>query len=89
MDYLNRPPFRRSAYFYLTIMEDFEPFQYLHFESSSLKNGNYFQKTGALLKMQHFDPKLSSQKPMLRKIGWGVQNGCIKKNGILPLFFFF
>ena len=48
MDYLNRPPFRRSAYFCLTIMEDFEPFQYLHFESSSLKNGNYFQKTGAL-----------------------------------------
>ena len=26
-----------------------------------------------------------SQKPMLRQIEWGVQNGPIPKNGVLPV----
>ena len=35
--------------------------------------------------MQHFHTKLLCQKLMLRQIKWGVQNGPIKKNGILPV----
>ena len=27
----------------------------------------------------------ASEKPMLRQIEWGVQNGSITKNGLLPL----
>ena len=33
--------------------------------------------------MQLFHTKLLCQKPMLRKIEWGVQNRLITKNGVL------
>ena len=36
------------------------------------------------LKAQHFHTKLTCKKPMLREIEWGVQNGPIAKNGVLP-----
>ena len=36
-------------------------------------------------KAQHFLTNLPYQKPMLRQIEWGVQNGSIKKHGLLPL----
>ena len=63
-----------------------------------LKNKILLQKTGLpyfsskffRLKTQYFYTNLPSQKPMLRKIEWEVQNGPITKNGVLPgttLFF--
>ena len=41
------------------------------------------------LKVQHFRTKLSSQKAVLRQIEWGVQNGPITKNRVLPLITLF
>ena len=35
--------------------------------------------------MHHFHTKLPYQKPMLRQIKWWLQNGRIKKNGVLPV----
>ena len=37
------------------------------------------------LKMQHFHTKLPCQKPILRQIEWGVQNGPTTKNGVIPV----
>ena len=37
------------------------------------------------LKTQHFYRKLPCQKPMLKQIERGVQNGTIAKNGVLPI----
>ena len=37
------------------------------------------------MKVQHFYTKLPCQKPKLKLIKWGVQNGLITKNGLLPL----
>ena len=37
------------------------------------------------MKVQNFHTKLPCQKPMLRQIEWGVQNGPITKNGLLSL----
>ena len=39
--------------------------------------------------MQHFHAKLLCQKPILRHIEWGVQNGSITKNGVLPVTIIF
>ena len=50
-----------------------------------------FQKTEVTLvestkiENHHFHTILICQKPMLRQIEWGVQNGPITKNGNLPL----
>ena len=44
-----------------------------------------------MIEKHHFHTKLPYQKPTLRRIEWGVQNGPIKKNGVLPVtttFFF-
>ena len=41
------------------------------------------------LKAQHDHAKHSSQKLMLRKIEWGVQNGYVKRNRVLPPTIFF
>ena len=38
-----------------------------------------------LLKTQYFHKKLPCQKPILRQIDWGVQNGRTTKNGVLSL----
>ena len=35
--------------------------------------------------MHQFHPKLLYQKPVLRQIGWWVQNGPITKNEVLPV----
>ena len=45
-DFQNRPPFERSACFYVTISGNFERFQYFNFETDFLENENLFQKTG-------------------------------------------
>ena len=77
---------------------NFEPFQYFHFETNFLKDKKPFQQTiGSFffylkilrLKVQHFCTKLLCQKPMLRKIVWGVQSGHITKNRVLPVTTFF
>ena len=44
-----------------------------------------FQLKALRLKMYHFHTKLPYQEPMLRQIAWWVQNGPIKKNGVLPV----
>ena len=84
------PLFERMACFYATITWNFERFQYFNSETSFLKNTNPFQKTGIMFlvesakieKWQHDHGKLFCQKPMLRQIEWGVQNGFITKNRI-------
>ena len=37
------------------------------------------------MKTQHFRTKLHCQKPMSRQIEWGVQNGSVIMNGVLPV----
>ena len=37
------------------------------------------------MKTPHFDKKPSCEKPILRQIEWGIQNGPITKNGVLPV----
>ena len=76
----------------MTITGNFERFQYFNSEINFLENENPFQKTGVpfllkvlKLKMQHCHAKLLSQKPMLRQIEWGIQNGPIAVNGVLPV----
>ena len=78
----------------MTISGTFERFQYFHFETNFLKNRNLFQKTVVpFSSWKYLDWKcnisiqicLSSKKPMLRQIEWGVQNGPITKNGVLPV----
>ena len=46
MDFLQSPPFERSACFYVTISGNFKRFQYFNFETDFLENENLFQKTG-------------------------------------------
>ena len=71
-------------------------------ETNFLKNKNLFFKKlensfvvkSTMIESVHIHTKLPSQKPMLRQIEWGVQNGPITKNTVLPvstffLFFFF
>ena len=41
-DFQNSPPFNRSACFYVTIIGNFERFQYFKFETNSLENENLF-----------------------------------------------
>ena len=42
MDFKNRNPFARSAYFYVTISRNFERFQYFNFEADFLKKKKTF-----------------------------------------------
>ena len=46
-DFQNNPSFDRSAFF-MTIIGNFERFQYFSFEMNLLKNENLFQNTGVL-----------------------------------------
>ena len=59
---------------------NFEWFQYFNFEINVLKKWKVLRLT-----TKHFLTKLLCQKPMLRQIGWGVQNWPITKNGVLPV----
>ena len=76
----------------MTITENFEHFQYFIFETNFLRNANPFQKNSSTvfslkvlrLKTQHFHTKVSCQKPILRTVERGVQDGLIKKNRVLP-----
>ena len=43
-DFHNRPPFLRSACFYMTIDENSERFQYFNFETDFLENKTFFKK---------------------------------------------
>ena len=42
MDFKHRNPFARSAYFYVTIIGNFERFQYFNFEADFLKKKKLF-----------------------------------------------
>ena len=35
--------------------------------------------------MQHFQIKVPCQKPALKQLNWGKQNGATPKNGALPV----
>ena len=70
----------------MTISENFESFQYFNFWTNFLKNENLFKKLEHRFlvrvlrwKTQHLHTKLPCQKPMLRQVAWGVQNGPIPK----------
>ena len=43
-DFQNSPPFERLAWFYVTISEDIEHFQYFNFETDVLENENFLKK---------------------------------------------
>ena len=66
-------------------------------ETNFLKNKNLFFKKlensfvvkSTMTESVHIHTKLPSQKPMLRQIEWGVQNGPITKNTVLPVSIFF
>ena len=96
-NFQNSTPFERSACFYATITENFKSFQQFNFSTDFPENENLFKKLKyrfsverTRLKTQHFHAKMLYQKPMLRKIEYGVQNGRITNEGVLPaatLFF--
>ena len=74
----------------MTTTGDFECFHHFNFETNFLKNENLFQKTGVPFLVESikiesatFPHKLPCQKPMLRQIEREVQNGSIKKSGVL------
>ena len=76
----------------MRINESFKRFQYSNFETDFLENENLLQKTEVVfelkalrLKTHHFHTKLPYQRPMLRQIKWWLQNGPIKKKGVLPV----
>ena len=48
-----------------------------------------FQLKVLSIKAHHFHTKMQFQKPMLRKIEWGVQNGPITENRVLRLTILF
>ena len=81
----------------MTITEDFKRFQYFNSETDFLENEKLFQRNWStvfylkaiILKTHHFHTKLPYQKPMLRQIKWWLQNGPIKKNGVLPVITLF
>ena len=91
-DFQNNSLFERSACFYVTVTGNFGHFQYSNFETSFLKTENFFlnwrsafQLNILRLKTQHFHTKLPCQKPTLKQTKWGIQNGLITKNGVLPV----
>ena len=47
--------------------------------------GYRFLAESTKIEKEHFYTNLPNQKPMLRQIEWEVQNGPIKKNGVLPV----
>ena len=67
-------------------------FNTFNFETNFLENKTFFEKLeyrflveSTKLKTHHFHTKLPHQKPMLRQIEWWLQNGPVKKNGLLPV----
>ena len=58
---------------------------------NTLTLNQIFWKMKTFLKrLDHcFDTKLPCQKPMLRKMKWGVQNGPIKRKEVLPVILCF
>ena len=76
----------------MTITGNFERFQCFNFESNFLKNEHLFQKLEHrfLVKSTKVDSAKFPYKTALSeanvkpKIKWGVQNGPIKKSGVLP-----
>ena len=77
----------------MTITENFERFKYFNFKTNFFKNEKLFTENWSTvfklkvirLKRQHFHTKLLCHKPVLRQIEWGVQDGSITKNGVLPV----
>ena len=57
------------------------------FETNFLKIKNHFQEAGVFFLVK--STRLPRQKPVLRQMEWGVQNGPITKNGVLPSHHFF
>ena len=82
-DFLNSPPFERSACFYVTISGNFEIFQYLNFETNFFGKRKPFSKNQSNI-FQLKVLKQPKQKPVVRQIEWSVQNGPITKKGDLP-----
>ena len=60
--------------FYVTITRNFECFQFFNFERNLKKT---FKQKPLNISIPTKPP---SQKPMLRQIEWGIQNGSITKN---------
>ena len=70
----------------MTITEDLGRFQYLNFEATFLKKPKYrFVVQSTTNESATFPYKTALSKPMLGQIEWGVQNGSIPKNGLLPV----
>ena len=70
----------------------FENFNTLPLKQIFWKRETFFKKLeycflvqSTAVETQHFHTKLLYQKPMLRQIEWGPQNGPITKSGVLPL----
>ena len=78
----------RHIIFYVKITGYFERFQCFNYEKSFLKSKKK-RKTGVPLKYYCWQHNISIQnwpaKKILRQIEWGVQNGPITENAVLPL----
>ena len=84
------PPFEKLACFYAKVSGNFERFQC--FERNFLKNGNLFNKLEYRILVENtkvenvsFPYKTALSKANVRTIEWGVQNGPITSNGVLPV----
>ena len=83
----------RLACLHVKITANFDRFQYFNFTTDLPYNDFFFSKNWSTiiylkvlrLKKPHFHAKLPCQKPMLKQIEWGVQNGAITKTRILPV----
>ena len=71
--------------FYVTTTGNFERFQYLKVETNFLNNEKRFLKNLEYhLLVESTKTDISTKLLCQKQIEWGVQNGPITKNGVLP-----
>ena len=69
----------------MEILNAFNAFTLKKAKSFSKNLSTVFLLKVLALKTQYFHAKLPCQKPMLRQIEWGVQDGPITLNGDFPV----
>ena len=92
--------FRQYNMFFMWVTRNIERFQYFNFETNFLKNEKLFQNTGVQFFSWKYKDRKSNisnisksdrqqncpvRSHVLRQIEWGVQNGPITKNRVLPV----
>ena len=88
-DFQCSPPFEWSACFYVSVIGNFERFEYFNFETNFLISEKTFLVESTKIENPAFSTKLPCQKPMFRQRELGVQNGPISNNWACPVTTFF